>query len=256
MNGTVRSRAIAEDAPRPFGASFLSCRQVDVPLRYCHEINNNLMNPRTMQTKTNLLSCYNAEGLIEAGCDEAGRGCLAGSVFAAAVILPDGYASNQLDDSKRLTARQRYALREVIMHDAVAWAVGEVTAKEIDEMNILNASIEAMHRALSVLAVQPRFIIVDGNRFKPYGDIPYQTIVKGDSKYQSIAAASILAKTFRDDAMRSLGNQYPAYGWERNFGYPTAAHREAIRRCGPSPFHRLTFNLIGDGKTPPKRRNV
>lgn len=149
-----------------------------------------------MQTKTNLLSCYNAEGLIEAGCDEAGRGCLAGSVFAAAVILPDGYASNQLDDSKRLTARQRYALREVIMRDAVAWAVGEVTAKEIDEMNILNASIEAMHRALSVLAVQPRFIIVDGNRFKPYGDIPYQTIVKGDSKYQSIAAASILARPF------------------------------------------------------------
>lgn len=256
MNGAARPRAIAEDAPRPFGASFLSRKQVEFPLRHCNEANNNLNNPRTMQNKTNLLSRYNAEALIEAGCDEAGRGCLAGSVFAAAVILPEGYENGQLDDSKRLTARQRYALREVIMRDAVAWAVGEVTAKEIDEMNILNASIKAMHRALSVLSVQPRFIIVDGNRFKPYGDVPYQTIVKGDRKFQSIAAASILAKTFRDDAMRSLSSQYPAYGWERNFGYPTAAHREAIRRCGPSPFHRHTFNLLGDGKTPSKRKNT
>lgn len=197
-----------------------------------------------------LLPRFNARGLVEAGCDEAGRGCLAGSVFAAAVILPDGYSNPRLDDSKRLTARQRYALREVVFRDAVAWAVGEVKAEEIDRMNILNASIEAMHRALSVLAVQPGFVIVDGNRFSPYGEIPYQTIVKGDRKYMSIAAASVLAKTFRDDAMRSVSKHYPAYGWEHNFGYPTAAHREAIRLYGPTPLHRKTFNLLGKAGIP------
>lgn len=198
-----------------------------------------------------MLSCFNGQGLVEAGCDEAGRGCLAGSVFAAAVILPADYSNPQLDDSKKLTARQRYALRDTIMNDAVAWAVGEVTAQEIDQMNILNASIEAMHRALSVLSVQPGFIIVDGNRFRPYEEIPYQTIVKGDSKYMSIAAASILAKTFRDDAMRSLSERYPAYGWDHNVGYPTVAHREAIRLYGPTPYHRMTFHLLGKETTPP-----
>ena len=202
----------------------------------------------TSKKKNCLSLCYNTQGLVEAGCDEAGRGCLAGSVFAAAVIFPEGYANDRLDDSKRLTAAQRYALREVIMRDAVAWAVGEVSPREIDEMNILNASIEAMHRALSVLRVRPEFIIVDGNRFRPFEDVPYQTVVKGDHKYQSIAAASILAKTFRDDAMRSLEAQYPDSGWGHNFGYPTAAHREAIRRCGVTPYHRLTFNLTGSEK--------
>ena len=194
--------------------------------------------------------------LAEAGCDEAGRGPLAGPVFAAAVILPADFRHPLLNDSKKMGRKARELLRETIEREAVAWVVEAVSAAEIDEMNILNASIEAMHRALSVLSVQPRFIIVDGNRFKPYGDVPYQTIVKGDRKFQSIAAASILAKTFRDDVMRSLSSQYPAYGWERNFGYPTAAHREAIRRCGPSPFHRQTFNLLGDGKTPSKRKNT
>ena len=188
------------------------------------------------------------EGLVEAGCDEAGRGCLAGSVFAAAVILPAGYDNAALNDSKKLTERQRYALREQIMADAEAWAVGEVTPEEIDRINILKASFLAMHRALDMLKVRPEAVIVDGNRFVPYRDLPYTTVVKGDGKYQAIAAASILAKTFRDDYMKSLHREYPCYGWDGNKGYPTAEHRRAIREHGVSPYHRMSYNLLGDGE--------
>lgn len=186
------------------------------------------------------------EGLIEAGCDEAGRGCLAGSVFAAAVILPADYNNSALNDSKKLTEHQRYALREQIMADAEAWAVGEVTPEEIDKINILKASFLAMHRALDQLKVRPEAIIVDGNRFVPYRDLPYTTVVKGDGKYQAIAAASILAKTFRDDYMKRLDSEYPCYGWAGNKGYPTAKHRQAIREHGVSPYHRMSYNLLGN----------
>ena len=186
------------------------------------------------------------EGLIEAGCDEAGRGCLAGSVFAAAVILPADYNNSALNDSKKLTEQQRYALREQIMADAEAWAVGEVTPEEIDNINILKASFLAMHRALDQLKVRPEAIIVDGNRFVPYHDLPYTTVVKGDGKYQAIAAASILAKTFRDDYMKRLDCEYPCYGWAGNKGYPTAKHRQAIREHGVSPYHRMSYNLLGN----------
>ena len=186
------------------------------------------------------------DGKIEAGCDEAGRGCLAGSVFAAAVILPPDYENELLNDSKQLTEKRRYALREVIERDAVAWAVGIVTPEEIDHINILNASILAMHRALDQLSVRPEAVIVDGNRFKPYGVLPYATIVKGDGKYLSIAAASILAKTYRDDYMNKLDNEYPQYDWHGNKGYPTKNHREAIRLHGATPYHRRSFNLLGD----------
>ena len=186
--------------------------------------------------------------LIEAGCDEAGRGCLAGSVYAAAVILPPDYVNEQLNDSKKLTERQRYALREIILHDATAWAVGVVTPEEIDKINILNASFLAMHRALDQLSIRPEAIIVDGNRFRPYGDLPYATIVKGDGKYLSIAAASILAKTFRDDYMNHLAEEYPMYDWQSNKGYPTRKHREAIRQHGITPYHRKSYNLLGDGQ--------
>ena len=182
--------------------------------------------------------------LIEAGCDEAGRGCLAGSVFAAAVILPVDYENALLNDSKKLTEKQRYALRTQIETDALAWAVGEVTADEIDKINILNASILAMHRALDGLKLRPQAVIVDGNRFKPYGTLPHETIVKGDAKFLSIAAASILAKTYRDDYMNSLAFQYPAYQWDVNKGYPTQAHRAAIEEHGISPFHRKTFKGV------------
>lgn len=184
------------------------------------------------------------EGKIEAGCDEAGRGCLAGSVYAAAVILPDDYQNERLNDSKKLTAKQRYALREEVERDAVAWAVGIVTPQEIDEINILNASILAMHRALDLLKVRPEAVIVDGNRFKPYHDLPHTTIVKGDGKYLAIAAASILAKTYRDDYMTELAKECPGYDWERNMGYPTRKHREAIRRLGVTPYHRRSFRLL------------
>ena len=183
--------------------------------------------------------------LIEAGCDEAGRGCLAGSVYAAAVILPDDYDNPDLNDSKQMSERQRYALREQVMRDAVAWAVGVASPDEIDHINILNASILAMHRALDQLSVRPQAVIVDGNRFKPYADLPYTTIVKGDGKYQAIAAASILAKTFRDDYMARLDTEYPMYGWRKNKGYPTREHREAIRQHGISPYHRRSYNLLG-----------
>ena len=202
-----------------------------------------------------LESCY-YKGVIEAGCDEAGRGCLAGSVYAAAVILPPDYQNELLNDSKQLTEKQRYALREMIERDAVAWAVGIVTPEEIDKINILNASILAMHRALDQLTVRPEAIIVDGNRFKPYRpvvdgspvSIPHTTIVKGDGKYLSIAAASILAKTYRDDYMNQLAEEYPQYDWRSNKGYPTKKHREAIRQYGVTPYHRLSYNLLGDGQ--------
>lgn len=192
-----------------------------------------------------MLKNYYEQGRVEAGCDEAGRGCLAGSVYAAAVILPPDYHNERLNDSKKLTARQRYALRQDIERDAVAWAVGVVTPQEIDQINILNASILAMHRALDQLQVRPEAIIVDGNRFKPYHDLPHTTIVKGDGKYLSIAAASILAKTYRDDEMVRLAQEYPDYDWQHNMGYPTRKHREAIRQHGVTPYHRRTFNLLG-----------
>lgn len=192
-----------------------------------------------------MLKNYYEQGGVEAGCDEAGRGCLAGSVYAAAVILPPDYRNERLNDSKKLTARQRYALRQDIERDAVAWAVGVVTPQEIDQINILNASILAMHRALDQLQVRPEAIIVDGNRFKPYRDLPHTTIVKGDGKYLSIAAASILAKTYRDDEMIRLAQEYPDYDWQHNMGYPTRKHREAIRQHGLTPYHRRTFNLLG-----------
>lgn len=194
-----------------------------------------------------LLPYYNKDA-VEAGCDEAGRGCLAGSVYAAAVILPKDYVNPRLNDSKKLTARQRESLRAEIERDAISWAIGVVTAEEIDKLNILRASFTAMHRALDKLAVRPEALIIDGNRFIPYGDIPAVTIVKGDGKYLSIAAASILAKTYRDDYMRSLHDQYPYYGWDHNAGYPTPEHRRGIAEHGLSPYHRLSFNLLGDGQ--------
>ena len=179
-----------------------------------------------------MLASHYYEGKVEAGCDEAGRGCLAGSVYAAAVILPDGYQNELLNDSKQLTEKKRYQLREIIERDAVAWAVGIVTPEEIDKINILNASILAMHR----------------NRFKKYKDLPHTTIVKGDGKYLSIAAASILAKTYRDDYMNKLAEEYPQYDWLSNKGYPTKKHREAIRQFGITPYHRKSYNLLGDGQ--------
>ena len=195
-----------------------------------------------------MLKSHYYESLIEAGCDEAGRGCLAGSVYAAAVILPSDYQNELLNDSKKLTAKKRYALREEIERDAIAWAVGIVTPEEIDKINILNASFLAMHRALDQLKVRPEAVIVDGNRFKPYHDLPSTTIVKGDGKYLSIAAASILAKTYRDDYMLSLAEEYPQYDWQSNMGYPTRKHRQAIREHGITPYHRKSYNLLGDGQ--------
>lgn len=197
-----------------------------------------------MRSSAKALPCCLKSGRNEAGVDEAGRGCLAGPVYAAAVILPDGFSHPLLTDSKKLTERQRYMLREVVEREAVAWAVGVCTAGEIDEINILNASIEAMHRALAALKVQPGGIIVDGNRFKPYGDTDWQTIVKGDGKYANIAAASILAKTYRDDYMKEIARQYPAYRWDVNKGYPTRDHRAAIAEFGPTEYHRMTFRLL------------
>lgn len=191
-----------------------------------------------------MLLPYYKENVIEAGCDEAGRGCLAGSVYAAAVIFPPDYENTEINDSKQLTDQRRHQLREIIERDALTWAVGIVTAEEIDKINILNASILAMHRALDKLQLRPESIIVDGNKFKPYEDIPFETIVKGDGKYLSIAAASILAKTYRDDYMESLHSEYPFYGWDRNKGYPTKEHRDGIRQHGATPYHRMSFNLL------------
>ncbi len=190
-----------------------------------------------------MLKSHYHEGLIEAGCDEAGRGCLAGSVYAGAVIFPADYENADLNDSKQLTDKRRHQLREIIERDAIAWAVGIVTAEEIDQINILNASILAMHRALDGLKVRPEAVIVDGNRFKRYQSLPYTTIVKGDAKYLSIAAASILAKTYRDDEMDRLAEEFPHYEWQRNKGYPTRAHRAAIEAYGITPYHRRSFRL-------------
>jgi len=209
-----------------------------------------------------MLEAYLNKGLIEAGCDEAGRGCLAGPVFAAAVILPADFRNEMLNDSKQLTEKKRYQLREVIEREALAWAVGIVDNKEIDKINILNASILAMHRALDQLTVRPEYIIVDGNRWKPYQEptandnvndndnepkvVPATTIVKGDGKYLSIAAASILAKTYRDDFMLRIHEEFPQYHWDKNKGYPAKVHREAIRQYGTTPYHRMSFNLLGN----------
>lgn len=209
-----------------------------------------------------MLEAYYKEGLIEAGCDEAGRGCLAGPVFAAAVILPSDFRNEMLNDSKQLTEKKRYQLREVIEREALAWAVGIVDNNEIDKINILNASILAMHRALDQLTIRPEYIIVDGNRWKPYQEptandnvndndnepkvVPATTIVKGDGKYLSIAAASILAKTYRDDFMLRIHEEFPQYHWDKNKGYPAKVHREAIRQYGTTPYHRMSFNLLGD----------
>ncbi|MBQ9667927.1 MAG: ribonuclease HII [Prevotella sp.] len=192
-----------------------------------------------------MLESHYYTGLVEAGCDEAGRGCLAGAVYAAAVILPPDYRNELLNDSKQLSERRRYELRTQIERDAVSWAVGIVGPEEIDKINILRASILAMHRALDQLQPRPEAVIVDGNRFQRWQDVPYTTIIKGDGKYLSIAAASILAKTYRDDYMLEQARRYPGYGWEQNKGYPTQQHRDAIRRLGTTPLHRMTYNLLG-----------
>lgn len=195
-----------------------------------------------------MLLPYLQENRIEAGCDEAGRGCLAGAVYAAAVILPPDFKNEMLNDSKQLTEKQRYALRSVIEESALAWAVGIVSPEEIDQINILNASFLAMHRAIDQLKIRPQHLLIDGNRFNPYPGIPYTTIVKGDGKYLSIAAASILAKTYRDDYMNELHREYPVYDWDHNKGYPTKKHRAAIAAHGISPYHRKSYNLLGNGQ--------
>jgi len=196
-----------------------------------------------------MLESYLNKDQIEAGCDEAGRGCLAGSVFAAAVILPKDFINELLNDSKQLSESKRYALRPIIEREALAWAVGVVTAGEIDTINILKASFLAMHRAVAQLSVLPESLLIDGNRFTPYPDIPHTCIVKGDGKYLSIAAASILAKTYRDDYMLQLADEFPEYGWAQNKGYPTRAHREAISKYGITPYHRKTFTLLPEQLT-------
>lgn len=190
-----------------------------------------------------LPNAYNL-AVPEAGCDEAGRGCLAGPVFAAAVILPPDFHHPWLNDSKQVTEKRREALRSVIEENAVAWAVAMLTPAEIDKLNILRASIMAMHRALDALTVTPQAVIVDGNRFTAWRDVPWQTFVKGDGRYGNIAAASILAKTHRDEYMRRLHEDFPQYGWDVNKGYPTAAHRQAIAKYGVSEHHRRTFRLL------------
>ena len=193
-----------------------------------------------------MLKQFQTEGIIEAGCDEAGRGCLAGDVYAAAVILPADFKNDLLNDSKQLNEAQRYQLRDIIEREAVAWAVGIVTAEEIDKINILRASILAMHRAVDALKVRPEHLLIDGNKFSPYPGITHNTVVKGDATFMSIAAASILAKTYRDDYMLRIAQEYPMYDWQSNKGYPTAKHRAAIREHGTTPYHRMTFNLLGE----------
>ena len=195
-----------------------------------------------------MLLPYLHENLVEAGCDEAGRGCLAGSVYAAAVILPPDFRNELLNDSKQLTEKQRYILRDIIEKEALSWAVGVVTPEEIDKINILNASFLAMHRAVDQLTLRPQHLLIDGNRFRPYPEIPHTTVIKGDGKYLSIAAASILAKTYRDDYMNKLHQEFPVYDWDHNKGYPTKKHRAAIKNLGTSHYHRMTFNLLGDGQ--------
>ena len=191
-----------------------------------------------------MLKSYFDKHLIEAGCDEAGRGCLAGPVYAGSVILPKNYKNKWLDDSKKLTDKERYELRPEIESKAVAWAIGIVDNVEIDDINILKASFLAMHRAIAKLKQKPELLLIDGNRFTPYKKTPHQCIVKGDSKFLSIAAASILAKTYRDDYMKEQALIYPQYSWEQNMAYPTKKHREAIRQFGTTPLHRMTFQLL------------
>jgi ribonuclease HII len=195
-----------------------------------------------MQKETHLPS-YLQSGRIEAGCDEAGRGPLAGPVFAAAVILPEDFHHPLLNDSKKMTEKARETLRPIIQQEAIAWAVEQVSAEEIDTINILNASITGMQRAVRRLSVRPEYLLIDGNRFKPFDNYQYQCIVKGDGKFASIAAASVLAKTYRDEYMRKLAEEYPQYGWERNMGYPTKEHVDAIIRHGYTPHHRKSFHL-------------
>ena len=191
-----------------------------------------------------MLLQYLNKGVVEAGCDEAGRGCLAGPVFAAAVILPPSFSNDLLNDSKKLTERQRYELRPIIEREAIAWAVGIVDNREIDRINILRASIEAMHRAIRQLKVRPEALLIDGNRFYPFEDIPHTTIVKGDGKMMSIAAASVLAKTYRDDFMTQIDQEFPQYNWRVNKGYPTKDHRAAIAQHGATKYHRMSFRLL------------
>ena len=193
-----------------------------------------------------MLRAYYKENTIEAGCDEAGRGCLAGPVFAASVILSPEFEHPLLNDSKQMTERNRELLRDIICREAVAWAVEMITAEEIDRVNILNASFAAMSAAVSKLKIRPDLLLIDGNRFKTSLDIPYQCVVKGDATFMSIAAASVLAKTFRDDWMRAIDREYPQYGWAKNKGYPTREHRLAIAQYGMSPYHRRTFNHTVD----------
>ncbi len=195
-----------------------------------------------------MLKQYFKKGVIEAGCDEAGRGCLAGPVVAAAVILPADFENELLDDSKKLTEKKRYALREIIEKEAISYKVAYISPEKIDEINILWASVLGMHKALEKLDPQPEHVIVDGNKFKPYKDIPHQTVVKGDGKYLSIAAASILAKTYRDDLMTELDKKFPQYEWKKNKGYPTKKHRQAIKETGITIHHRKSFNLLGDAQ--------
>jgi ribonuclease HII len=189
---------------------------------------------------------YKYKSKVEVGCDEAGRGCLAGPVTGAAVLLPKKFSHPLLNDSKKMTEKNRIELRQFIEEKALAFAVMQVSHTEIDDINILNASIQAMQLSLAKIELPFNFILIDGNRFKPFHDIPYECIIKGDGKFMSIAAASVLAKTYRDEYMERLHNEYPMYGWLQNKGYPTLAHREAIEKHGPSPYHRMTFNLLGD----------
>lgn len=192
-----------------------------------------------------LLNCF-SEGILEAGCDEAGRGCLAGPVFAAAVILPPGFENEELDDSKKLTKEQRDRLRPLIEENAISWAVAKVNPEEIDRINILNASLRAMHQALRMLAVRPQQLLIDGNRFHRFEDIPHHCIIEGDGKYLSIAAASVLAKTHRDEYMEALHEEFPYYGWITNKGYPCRKHRDGLKKHGYCIHHRMSFNLYGD----------
>ena len=191
-----------------------------------------------------MLSAFHTKGVIEAGCDEAGRGCLAGPVVAGAVILPPTFKNSSLNDSKKLSEKKRYLLRDIIIKDAVCWGLGIVSNEEIDEINILNASFLAMHRAIDELEIKPKALLIDGNRFNPYKNIQHHCIVKGDGKFLNIAAASIIAKTFRDDIMQSIGKDFPNYYWHQNKGYPTSKHRTAIAKYGGTSHHRKSFKLL------------
>ncbi|HBJ76569.1 MAG TPA: ribonuclease HII [Porphyromonadaceae bacterium] len=191
-----------------------------------------------------MLQSYLHKDKIEAGCDEAGLGCLAGPVYAGAVILPPSFECESLNDSKQLSPRVRYELRRLIEREALSWGIGIASVEEVDRVNILNARFLAMHRAIENLKIKPEYLLIDGNRFAPYGEIPYECIVKGDAKFMSIAAASILAKTYRDDFMNKIHKEFPQYAWEKNKGYPTTKHREAIKNFGITPYHRTSFTLL------------